>query len=62
MSEPPNNPLHGCILFVNDVHCNNIDSNTFGKLQVLKYAYKTNFLNASDEAEAYEPFKVIELD
>ena len=32
-----------------------------GHMQVLKYAYKTNFLSASEEAAAYEPFNMIEL-
>ena len=32
-----------------------------GHMQVLKYAYKTNFLSASEEAAAYKPFNMIEL-
>jgi hypothetical protein len=34
----------------------------FGNLQVLKFAYKTNFLNASDEGATHKPYHVLELD
>ncbi|KIL54069.1 hypothetical protein M378DRAFT_19230 [Amanita muscaria Koide BX008] len=40
---------------------NHIGNEAFGLVQVLKYAYRTNVLNASDEAAAHEPFQVIEI-
>jgi hypothetical protein len=45
-----------------DLRRNKAETKAFGNLQVLKFAYKTNFLNASDEAAAHEPFHVLELD
>jgi len=34
------------------------ESEAFGYVQILKNAYKTNFLNAVDEADAHEAFVV----
>jgi hypothetical protein len=34
----------------------------FGKLQILKYAYHTNFLNGSEEAAMHEPLLEIEIE
>jgi hypothetical protein len=34
----------------------------FGKLQILKYAYCTNFLNGSEEAAMHEPFLEVEIE
>ena len=45
-----------------DLRRNKTESKAFGNLQVLKFAYKTNFLNASDEAATHEPYHVLELD
>lgn len=45
-----------------DLQHNKTETKAFGNLQVLKFAYKTNFLNASDEAAAHEPYHVLELD
>ena len=45
-----------------DLRCNKTESKAFGNLQVLKFAYKTNFLNASDEAATHKPYHVLELD
>ena len=45
-----------------DLRHNKTESKAFGNLQVLKFAYKTNFLNASDEAATHEPYHVLELD
>ena len=45
-----------------DLWHNKMETKAFGNLQVLKFAYKTNFLNASDEAAAHEPYHVLELD
>ena len=38
-----------------DIWRNKTETKAFGNLQVLKFAYKTNSLNASDEADAHEP-------
>jgi hypothetical protein len=43
-----------------DLWCNKTETKAFGNLQV--FAYKTNFLNASDKAAAHEPFHVLKLD
>ena len=45
-----------------DLWCNKTETKAFGNLQGLKFAYKTNFLNASDEAAAHEPFHILQLD
>ena len=45
-----------------DLRRNKTESKAFGNLQVLKFAYKTNFLNASDEAATHKPYHVLELD
>ena len=45
-----------------DLQRNKTESKAFGNLQVLKFTYKTNFLNASDEAATHEPYHVLELD
>ena len=44
-----------------DIRRNPTDSKAFGYLQILKFAYKTNFLDSSDEAAAYEPLKIVEI-
>jgi hypothetical protein len=38
-----------------------MDPAAFGYVQILKNAYKTNFLNAMDEADAHEAFEVINI-
>jgi hAT family C-terminal dimerisation region len=47
-----------------DLQRNKTETKAFGNLhcRYLKFAYKTNFLNASDEAAAHEPFHVLKLD
>jgi hAT family C-terminal dimerisation region len=45
-----------------DLQHNKTESKAFGNLQILKFAYKTNFLNASDEAATHKPYHVLELD
>jgi hypothetical protein len=45
-----------------EIHHNRMDAKAFGYVQILKYAYKTNFLNAMDEAAAHEPFTVVQLE
>ena len=38
-----------------------LEAKAFGKLQILKYAYHSNFLNGSEEAALHEPFREIEI-
>jgi hypothetical protein len=45
-----------------EIHRNRMDAKAFGHLQILKYAYKNNFLNATDEAAAHDPYVVVELE
>ena len=45
-----------------DIRRNHTETEAFGKMQVLKYAYRINFLSASEEAAAYEPFQAVELE
>lgn len=44
-----------------DLRRNRLETEAFGKLQILKYAYRTNFLNGADEAATHEPFHGIEI-
>jgi len=44
-----------------DLHRNRLEAEAFGKLQILKYAYRSNFLNGSEEAALHEPFREIEI-
>jgi hypothetical protein len=45
-----------------DLRCNRMEVQAFGKLQILKYAYRTNFLNGSEEAAMHEPFLEVEIE
>jgi hypothetical protein len=45
-----------------DLRCNWLEAEAFGKLQILKYAYCSNFLNGSEEAALHEPFREIEIE
>ena len=45
-----------------DVRRNRTENEVFGKVQILKFAYKTNFLNATDEAAVHEAFEHIEIE
>ena len=38
-----------------------MDSEAFGMVQILKYAYKTNFLSAKYEAGQHEAMELIEF-
>ena len=44
-----------------DLRRNWLEAEAFGKLQILKYAYCSNFLNGSEEAALHEPFREIEI-
>ena len=44
-----------------DLRRNRLEAEAFGKLQILKYAYRSNFLNGSEEAALHEPFREIEI-
>jgi len=44
-----------------EVRRNSIEADNFGKLQVLKFAYRTNFLVA-EEADTHDAYKVIVID
>jgi len=45
-----------------EVWRNSIEADNFGKLQVLKFAYRTNFVVAEEEADTHEAYKVIVID
>jgi len=44
-----------------DICCNCMEAKAFGKLQILKYAYRSNFLNGSEEAALHKPLCEIEI-
>jgi hypothetical protein len=45
-----------------DLRRNRLETEAFGKLQILKYAYRTNFLNGSEEAALHKPVREIEIE
>jgi hypothetical protein len=45
-----------------DLRCNWLKAKAFGKLQILKYAYHSNFFNGSEEAALHKPFREIEIE
>jgi len=44
-----------------DLRRNQLEAEAFRKLQILKYAYRSNFLNGSEEAALHKPFHEIEI-
>lgn len=38
-----------------------IDPTAFGRVQILRDAYRTRFLNASDDAASHEAVEIIEI-
>ncbi|KIL56257.1 hypothetical protein M378DRAFT_89621, partial [Amanita muscaria Koide BX008] len=44
-----------------DLRRNHMDNQAFGLIQVLKYAYKTNFLNTTEEVAGHDALDMIEL-
>jgi len=44
-----------------DIRRNRLEAKAFGKLQILKYAYRSNFLNGSEEAALHKPLREIEI-